>query len=529
MAPRLLVCLLLASCASASAASDVTGQSDGGSVDAVARLDSRTVVNPVSPIDAWSPTDSLGRLDAVERVDAVEQAEAGSSGDASQGTDSGTDAAASHTPGGVFSPGVCTGGKCGVAAVKRYNLNVSDSGTTAYCKPNCVAGNAAATNTPKTIAPAIFISRPTNLSTSTPAPLLVAFSGSVGGDPNWLQAAADDGFVVVQIPTTHNCSGGSGCQYAYVDTIRVPTTAAAYQSCGTGGNAPCDDVPWVTEVISALESCATATGSVGGSVGTWVSGTGYNGAPPCQNINPKEVFAEGGSRGGGMTLATVCDTRTSNLIAAATDISDIMIGESTHLPNCPALLPYDPSTCVGDCVSATPNTKLSLQFIWGDEDPNFPPSTNGTANPPDGYCDRTVPSNDCLGVGYCDSTTPGACNSPGQMEAWGLIQLATTALGHALGCSATPSSNITAGLTGKIDVTTYDACTNAGAATQTVHVTGGFHMPDTWSASTGFGTTTSGIACESGCTDSTVQNGTLPSDGLVEPFASWNFWTTHLP
>jgi hypothetical protein len=398
----------------------------------------------------------------------------------------------------------------------RYNLNVPDSDRTGCGSARC--GN------PASVDPSIFIERPRNLS-STPTPLVVAFSGSVTRDPNWIAASASDAFVYVSIPTDHHCDGGSGCQYAAATTadrlIGVGDAGARplFQDCGAARNLTCDDAPWVAAVVRALERCTSTTAAPGGKIGAWVargaSIPAYgdspeapgNGAPPCEHINPREVFVEGGSRGGGMALNTVCDSRTTRLFAGVTVVSDVMISPGTTQstpPNCPALLPFDRSTCIIDCVSTTPNADTSLQFIWGDEDPNFPSDPS--------LCDRTVAANDCAGVGWA-----------AQLHwVFGTIALATTVLGEpALGCSTTPSSTATAGTSGKITVTTYHTgCANPNAATQTIRVGSGAHMPDTWP----YGTL-SGIVCASGCTD--YDN--TGADGLVEPAAAWSFWTTYFP
>ncbi len=423
--------------------------------------------------------------------------------------------------GSALTPGQCGPDGCRPAAVTRYNLNVPDSDATGCGVDSC--------GSPATVAPPIFISRPAGLLTSSPAPLVIAFDGSIGGDPQWRAAAATDKFVYVSLRSSHDCQGPSGCEYAAVSTARdklgVGVDCSTYpgqrcvrpffQSCGRAGNVSCDDIPWVRGVITALEKCTMSTSAYGHTVGDWVAGgdavpsyandprSTSNGAPPCQKINPKEVFVEGGSRGGGMALDTACDTRTSTILAGAVDLSDTMVSSDPSgatLPNCPALLGVNHTTCVADCVSAPRNTKLLMQFVWGDEDPNFPVSPS--------ICDRTVSANDCAGVGY---RNPAA-------RSWGNIQLATTVFGAALGCATSPSSVQTGlGQTGKIEVATYaGGCHRPGAATQTIRVMQGAHMPDTWP----FGQTR-GIACVTDCND--LNN----SDGLVGPIAAWAFWSRY--
>ena len=411
-----------------------------------------------------------------------------------------------------FRPGVCGGGRCTPSAIARYNLNVPDSDEIGCGADRC--------GSPATIDPAIFIERPKNL-TAAPAPLLISYAGSVPGDPNWIAASAADAFVYVTLRPNHHCS--RSCQYADPTTAVAPIcpdctgTVPNYQDCGASGHLSCDDIPWVQGVIRALERCSSATSTAGATVGDWVAagdrlpaygGSGAltgNGAPPCEHINQSEVFVEGGSRGGGMTLATACDTRTSGLVAAVTDVSDPLPGVASRTtpPNCPALLPFDSARCVSDCVAATPNTKLSMQLIWGDTDPNFPLDTS--------LCDRTNPANDCLGVGYPDTDA---------LWTLGLITLATTVFGHPVfGCSTAPTSTATTGASGKVTVTTYaTGCTDPHVAMQTIRVGSGQHLPDTWP----FGHT-SGIICSSDCTD---RSG---ADGLVEPLAAWDFWTSYLP
>jgi hypothetical protein len=187
-------------------------------------------------------------------------------------------------------------------------------------------------------------------------------------------------------------------------------------------------------------------------------------------------------------------------------ISEVMISPGATartLPNCPALIPFDRATCIVDCVAASPNAHVSLQFIWGDEDPNHPRDTS--------LCDRTVSANDCAGVGYA---------APGRWV-FGDIKLATSVLGKpALGCSTSPARRFVTGTRGLITVTTYAGCTDPNVATQTVRVSGGGHLPDTWP----YGRTV-GIICASRC----VNHHDTNADGLVEPLAAWSFWAAHVP
>jgi len=407
-----------------------------------------------------------------------------------------------------FQRGRCVPGGCVAMAVRRYNLNVPDAdpsgcGSTAACGP------------PATVAPDVYLSRPRGLA-DAPAPLLIAFSSTVPHDPNWLAASASGPagpYVYASIPPEHGCA--RVCSYAH-PTVTAPGMGELPNACGASGTLTCDDIPLVAGLIRALEGCDARTAAAGGPVGTWVAAgrpvPAYgeharalrgNGAPPCQHIDPREVFVEGGSKGGVMALDVACDTRTTRAVAGISDASERVLspGESAATPpNCPGLLAAT-SACVTDCAAASANTAISLQWIWGSADPAAVAAR---------YCDATNPAVDCLGNGY----------AAGAHWSFGDVQLASTALGGpGLGCATTPAGALTTGAGGRIAVTTYTGCTTPGAATQTVDVYGGGHLPDTWPTDRW----PAGIACTRGCHERNA------SSGLVVPLAAWRFWLAHDP
>jgi hypothetical protein len=306
------------------------------------------------------------------------------------------------------------------------------------------------------------IERPTGLSTRSPVPAVLASAGTVGSNPNWIAESAVGKFVLVVIKDYHATrppAPPTCCQYAFPTTGPVLfSSVSGLSDCGPSGNLACDDIPMVQAILDAIEC---------------------KGAPPCENINRREVFAEGGSRGGGFSLDMLCDRRISRRIAGIQDVSGKLDSPGSapdSPPNCPALL------------GSSPNRKWSAQFIWGTADPNIscgsPPST----------------ANNCLGTGYT--------SEEGRWEALG--PLATTELGTpVLGCPTIPARTVVYGNSGKITKKLYAPC-SAGArpattATETIKVQDGGHMPDTWPAGTD-------------------RNG---SDGLKTPAEAWAFWTAY--
>lgn len=307
------------------------------------------------------------------------------------------------------------------------------------------------------------IERPRNLSRATGVPAVIAASGTVSGDPQWIAASATDGFVLVTIPA----EPWSG---EYMLPTRSPRSGAGTQDCGTDGSSQCDDIPFLQAILNAIEC---------------------SGSPPCQNVNPREVYIEGGSKGAAMAMAAVCDTRTARRFSGMSAVSNTLTSpdpsnNQSALPNCPALSGVGPR-CVADCVARPINRDISLQWIYGTDDPNF--------GGPQTSC--TPISSNCLGKGFYNPSKP--------YWHFSVPQLATTVYGKgALGCPTTPAKTTISGSGAKITTKTYTPCSLASApsrtATQTIEIAGAQHLPE-------------GSA-----------NG---GDGISTPEAAWSFWTTY--
>jgi hypothetical protein len=397
----------------------------------------------------------------------------------------------SYTPpsGSRFVPGACGSGGCTASTVHGFNINVPDASA-----PPIGRATGEPTSCPQSgtlpagcVTRNFQIYRPNNLLASPKPPLVIAFAGSVGGNPQWFADADKRGYVMAMIFNVHLINGVAGSQqYAF------PTVAARQlnneMNCGVGGTYDCDDIPQVQYILNAL-NCAYVSGGS---------------ASLCQGYNTSEVFVEGGSKGGLSTMAVACDTRTSTKIAAATVVSDPLDstgGTASIPPNCPAMFAPG-SNCFTDCIAVAPNKKLSLQWIWGSADPNFPVGNNG--------CTVSA-ANDCLGKGYLNGASRWT---------FGLNQEATSLFGGLFGCSQTPASTTTTGWTGKITTKTYVGCANPGVATQTIDIYSGVHLPDTWPCAS-----PAGNICANNSGSTQLNN----SDGLSEPLAAWSFWTAHYP
>ena len=177
------------------------------------------------------------------------------------------------------------------------------------------------------------IYRPNNLLTNPKPPLLIAYSGSVGNNPQWYADAVSRGYVVAIIFNVHdNGAPTNNLQYAFPTTAFAPPNI--FKDCGVNGASYCDDIPQALYILNALNCPYVSGGS----------------ASVCQGYNTSEVFVEGGSKGGLATMAMACDTRTGPKIAGASIISNSLGSPgatASTLPNCPAMLG------VGDPVSAT--------------------------------------------------------------------------------------------------------------------------------------------------------------------------------
>jgi poly(3-hydroxybutyrate) depolymerase len=368
----------------------------------------------------------------------------------------------STTPGkggGHFVAGVCRPSACIASTYRGYTVPAVDGSPAPYgsnSSPQSRCSHGA-------YACSFQIERPHNLSKASRVPAVIAASGTVSGDPQWIAASATDKFVLVRIPTE-----------SWTGTYSTPTTDHApgldSQTCGSTGTSQCDDIPFLQAILNAIE-CA--------------------GSPPCENVNPSEVYMEGASKGATITTAAMCDTRTSRRLAGISAVSSTMTSpdptnSQSVFPNCPALLGVG-SLCVADCVAGPINHSISMQWIYGTDDPN----TGG----PQGSCQPA--SENCLGRGFYNRLKP--------YWHFAVPQLATIVYGAGtLGCPTRPASTTTTGNTGKIITSTYTPCSMAsvpaGTATQTVEVIGAQHLPE--------GTANGG-------------------DGISTPAASWSFWTTY--
>ncbi|HSX47807.1 MAG TPA: hypothetical protein VLF63_03460 [Patescibacteria group bacterium] len=378
-----------------------------------------------------------------------------------------------------FIPGTCGSGGCTASSVHGFNIIVPDASYTPYSSASGGPTSCTAVG-PGCVTRNFQIYRPNNLLTNPAPPLLISFAGSIGTNAQWYASAIAKGYVVVLIFNVHNTGTPTNLQYAFPTTNFRPLTPE--QNCGVNGTSDCDDIPQVVAVLNALNCPYVSGGSTS----------------LCQGYNTKEVFTEGGSKGGGATTAVACDTRTSSRIAGISDISNNLgsVGASSATPpNCPAMFPPT-SSCFNDCISVAPNKNISLQFISGSADPGVS-STSCTVSA----------ANDCIGNGFL--------NNAG-LWTFGTKQMASLLFGSAFGCSQTPATTTT-GLTGKIATRTYSNCTNANVAMQSIDVYNGLHMPDTWPCNS-----PTGSVCASGTDYS-------QADGLSEPLAAWSFWTKYYP
>ena len=352
---------------------------------------------------------------------------------------------------------------CGVAGilstslVVKYQTNRLRGASLATCTPSpCTTGTDQADttltypdsdpvngNTPKTVHNNFWINRPNNLSGQ--APLLIIFGSS--GDSDTLAfktMAAANRFIIAYIPGTHLCGSHSGCQYGGPATNPDPLTIGAH-TCGSRGTAPCDDAPWVKAVIQAMEC---------------------SGAFPCENIDPKRVYVVGGSKGGTEADDVICDTTTSSLISAAVAVSTYFIspntsnpsGVQTAAPYCPAIL--GTSNGYGGSAGLPANPNLSVMWIYGAYD-----SLVGCLGP----------NYNCLDVGQVDGKKRWNFSTPQNVGDAHPLPPATVAgsnvlIGHRLGCSGTPSINITYGTTNHLNKKIYTGCTNPNVAVAAMRV-----------------------------------------------------------
>jgi hypothetical protein len=435
---------------------------------------------------------------------------------------SGKAVAASPVTAAVASGGVGSGGPGGGSGFVAGTCSPSCTATSSYTTYTMTGVPWASTGAygPGTAATAnrqLGIARPAGLvnGATDQTPLVITTGhAAITNDPQWMAAAAKYHFMLVQIIAV--CPGAANTGYCKPTTDR-PGNVATNAACGSGG-ALCDDIPMVLSVLNDLENCSGSSSS-----GTW-SGS----PPPCENINPNEVFIEGGSAGSTLAEDVACDTRTSSRIAGMQALSGSLfaatLDDTENAPNCPALLGVNHSTCIVDCVTAPINQHISLQWIWGTNDTTYNSATSGPFAAT-GCPYAPSPATNCLGNGVRYANMRDA--SGGGSGEWydPVPSLATTYLGNALGCSAGGTTVSGTGWSGKIATTTYPSCAVAGAATQTIQITGAGHEPDTWPCgSTPFSSLSSGDVCP---TSGSTSYGSTNSDGMSDPVAAWTFWTTH--
>lgn len=450
----------------------------------------------------------------------------------------------------AFTAGVCSP-SCTPASYVTYKLDASTGDTSTY--------DSQSTGTAATVAQTVEIERPNNLvnSSGDPTPLVICACGHNTSTADWQGYAPLAPYLLVYIPTPGSggnpgCGGGASyCEptisrYGSIENSEVSTSGTG---CSSTGTVVCDSLPLFQAVIQDLETCSGAS-----STGTW-SGD----APPCEHVNPAEVYATGGSSGSDMVQDLACDTRTSSELAGISAISGSLYSANVNSldqnpENCPALLGVNATYCNADCITTTPNTSLSLQWVYGTDDLGYNGPSSWGQQPATGDCS----TQDCLDNGILYTTIGGNANPGDGGDEWLLpvpalahtvtgtvsggegaaagtpLCGAACSLGNALGCSSSGSGSSQAGNTGGqlIETTTWTGCTNPGAATQTVVVTGGGHLLYTWPCQTSTSSAAynalSGDDCDaSGYSGDTTDN--VASDGLADPVAAWSFWTTHFP
>ena len=336
-------------------------------------------------------------------------------------------AVASSAAGG-FVAGVCDPQPCSAGTDSSYTISTTDASPRPF-------GTAAS---PATVPTTININRPRNLSTSSPAPAVIVTCTPVSDAADWQAYAAVAGYVFVKYNSIVGPGMNLGCDYqAPAAAWKVaPSARAQLHDCGTQRRDWCDGIPGLVSTIHAIEC---------------------RGAPPCENVDPSEVYVVGSSEAALFTEGAMCDTRSSRLIAGVQVLSDLLVSPARRNgarppspanalpPNCPALLGVG-RHCHSDCVPVKPNRKLAIQWVWGSADAAFSgPATS---------CERTA---DCVGTGLYFKAFP-------DYWYWGDIALASGLIGHdALRCSRTPSSVVHGGYGGQVTTTTYTGCADPGA------------------------------------------------------------------
>jgi poly(3-hydroxybutyrate) depolymerase len=302
----------------------------------------------------------------------------------------------------------------------------------------------------KLVARTYYLDRPHNLTNSptNKAPLLVTFGYP---DAHWHALAPTDRFVIATIPANHTCNPG-GEQFADPEIAPSPgTLGACVRNCGSNATTLCSDNPAVKAVLDQVIAS--------------------------QNIDPRKVYATGGSRGGTMTMALVCDTNTSSYFSAVVVASATLFatttngatGQATGTPNCPAML--GTSNGYGGGTRLSPNTHVSMAWFYGDQD---------------GLACAGMPVTACLDTGAASSSgrwnysgpqDAGATTPPPGQGATGRPGGGSSVMfGARMGCSGA-ASTITGSNT-TVYTHTYTGCSDSRRATETVMVHTGGHTFD---------------------------------------------------
>jgi poly(3-hydroxybutyrate) depolymerase len=274
----------------------------------------------------------------------------------------------------------------------------------------------------RTVKRPYYVYRPNGLTGR--APLVVLFLSPTIDHAGWRALSASERFVVVYLRGPHE---------GHWATPTLHTGGRA--TCGPKGTDICDDIPYVTGVLAQVVC---------------------SGRPPCEDIDPRKVFAAGASAGGMMTLDTICDERTSTLLRGASVVSYTLGSKSASvLPYCPMLL--GTSDGHGGATGLAPNIDLSINFEYG---------TN------DFICDSTLEPRDCLNTGAVSTTSGNWFFSVPALA--GDSHAEARLLGKSLGCPERPTTH-TGGETGKVITSVYEPCSAVHRGIESIEVVGGGH------------------------------------------------------
>jgi hypothetical protein len=294
----------------------------------------------------------------------------------------------------------------------------------------------------------VAVDRPTHLVGR--APLVVVIGG------NWGALAASKKFTLLLLPDDYHCPTSPGVPCNGTGYYAYPAIQAdlsyGQSNCGVSGTGRCDDIPWL---LAALRATVCARGG------------------HCLDVDPNKVYFAGSSKGGGLAMAAVCDTRTSHYFHAAMVISYTLFAPVTDYPvtghpdqsvpgNCPAVL--GTSTGIGGPAGLPAHTNLSIGWEYGTHD------TSGVCPAPLFDCleqgaedikGRWHPSNQQLaGDRHPDAGGPIPASAAGS----------AVGFGARLGCNGTPTTDTTSGNTGKVRTRVYTGCTKSRRAVETIKV-----------------------------------------------------------